>query len=497
MSFGYASLLISLARNILFVPIYLHSIPMQEFGAWLATGGALALILINDFGLSGVVIQKISVSYGAGDFRAIGSLAGSALVIGSLMALALTCISLAFLPVLPGLQSVTELQRSHVVNCFLIAAAANGLGLAGATIMSILRSLQRVAPSGSVVLVADLINVAVTLVGLYRGLGLYSIALGMLSRSGVLVLGGAGALAVIWPRAVPVPLVVERRAVTDLLGDSSQFFLTSIAMKLQSQANVIFVSAILGPSSAGFYALTVRAHETVMMLIGQINSALVPSVTHLFGSRNMARYRAVLLRLLLSVAIVTALALSITVILNQGFLRLWIVNQTFVGQGVSMLMAAALFLSSLGYVAYDALVSQGEFKFVSRVLLLSSLLQVLLLAAFLRLGMWIAPAAMLVVSLAWGSVFWRRVSRVIELTSEEARGLWAELARIVGFSVLTILGFSVLYPLANSWSGLVAEGLLCMMILVCGYSLFSSTFLTILREEIAMTLKAFRLKREY
>jgi len=53
--FGYASLLISLARNILFVPIYLHNIPLAEYGAWLATGGALALLLINDFGLSGVV----------------------------------------------------------------------------------------------------------------------------------------------------------------------------------------------------------------------------------------------------------------------------------------------------------------------------------------------------------------------------------------------------------------------------------------------------------
>src|ERR1017187_10409872 len=67
MLFGYTSLLIALARNVLFVPIYLHNIPLAEYGAWLATGGALALILVNDFGLSGVVTEKISMSYGAGD----------------------------------------------------------------------------------------------------------------------------------------------------------------------------------------------------------------------------------------------------------------------------------------------------------------------------------------------------------------------------------------------------------------------------------------------
>ena len=41
MFFGYASMMISLARNILLVPIYLHAIPLAEYGAWLATGGAL------------------------------------------------------------------------------------------------------------------------------------------------------------------------------------------------------------------------------------------------------------------------------------------------------------------------------------------------------------------------------------------------------------------------------------------------------------------------
>src|SRR5580692_169614 len=155
MLFGYASLLISLARNILFVPIYLHSIALAEYGAWLATGGALALILINDFGLSGVVIQKISLSFGARDFRALGSLAGSALTVGSLMALLLTAISLACVPYLPGLQELTSSQKHTVVNCYFIAVSANGLGLAATTAMSVIRSLQMAVAAGSIVLAAD------------------------------------------------------------------------------------------------------------------------------------------------------------------------------------------------------------------------------------------------------------------------------------------------------------------------------------------------------
>jgi O-antigen/teichoic acid export membrane protein len=454
--------------------------------------GALALILINDFGLSGVVIQKISMRFGAGDFKVLGSLAGSALTIGLLMALLLTAISLACVPFLPGLESLSPLQTHTVVNCFLIAVGANALGLTATTTMSVIRSLQMAVLAGSIVLAADLANVTITLLGLLYGDGLYAIAMGMLARSVILALAGGVGLAIVCNGRVQMTLVFSWRAVRELLGDASRFFLSSIAMKMQSQANVVFVSSILGPSTAAVYSLTIRAHETVMMLIGQLNSALVPSVTHLFGSGNVVRFRAVLLRLLLSVATITALALSATVILNMGFLHLWLVNQHFLGQGVSILMAIALFVSSLGYVAYDALVSQGEFNFVSKVFVVSSLLQLLLLAAFLRLGLWVAPIATLVCALVWGSLFWKRVNDGIRMVSSEIRGLFMDLSRLAGISAVTAIGFFAFYPTVNSWWSLIAEGLLSIFVLVIGYLFFSATIRNIAREEIGMTIRAIR-----
>jgi O-antigen/teichoic acid export membrane protein len=491
MVFGYASLLITLARNILFVPIYLHSIPLAEYGAWLATGGALALILVNDFGLSGVLTQKISMRYGAGDTGALGSLTGSALAIGSLMALLLSAISFACVPLLPGLQTLSTLQRHTVVMCFLIAIGANAVGLIGATTASVIRSLQKATTAGSIVLGADIANVIVTLASLYLGYGLYAIAFGMLARSVIMAVAGAIGVAIVCVFNMRIRPVIRWRAVRELVGDSSRFFLSSIAMKMQSQANVVFISWMLGPSSAAIYSLTVRAHETVLMLLGQINAALVPSVTHLVGSGNLARFRVVLLRLLLSITVVTALLLSLTVILNAGFLHLW-VNQRFPGQEISILMGAALFVSSVGYVAYDALVSQGKFKLVSRVFVLSSLLQVLLLALLLRLGLWFAPTATLITTLAWASTFWKSLSDDIDLTSVEARALLIELARIVGFSVATVAVFLLFYPTANSWRGLFAEGLIGLGVLVCGHLLISATVRTIAREEIGMTIRALR-----
>lgn len=490
--FGYASLAVSLARNILFVPLYLHSIPLAEYGAWVATGGALALLLINDFGLSGVVMQKISTSFGAGDLKELGTLAGSALAIGTLMALLLTTLSLACMPYLPGLQSLSILERHAVLECFLIAVVANGLGLTAGTAMTVIRSLQKATVAGFIVLAADAANVTVTLLGVLRGHGLYAIASGMLARSIVMAAGGATGLAIIASTSVRMTLLFRWRAVRELLWDASRFFLTAVAMRLQSQANVVFVSSILGPSTAAVYSLTIRAHETVMMLISQINFALVPSVTHLFGSGNVARFRAVLLRLLLTVGAITALALSVTAMLNMEFLHLWLVNQHFSGQLVSLLTAAALFVASLGGIAYDALVSQGEFNVVSKTYFGSSLLQLVLLAIFLRLGLWVAPVVTLICAIVWGSLFWRKVSASLRLAPHEMRSLLVDLSSLAGVSAATVTGFLVLYPAVNSWWALTVEGFLGATVLVCGYLLFSPAIRAIAREEIGMTLRALR-----
>lgn len=492
MFFGYSGLAISLARNILLVPLYLHSIPLAEYGAWLATGGALALMLINDYGLSGVVTQRMSASYGAGNFEALGRLAGSALAIGALLSIALSLISLCCLPVLPGLKALSASQGHTVLVCFVIAIAANALGVVGATAASVIRSLQRVVLGGTIVLAAETANVAVILLGLHFGYGLYAIAAGVLVRS--IILTGAGLIGVwfVFVRSLGVAIEIQREAVRDLIGESSRFFFSAIAIRLMAQANVFFVGLILGPAIAAVYSLTVRAHETAVMLIILISGSLVPSITHLYGSGNFARFRSVVLRLLVILAALTALAMAVTIILNPAFLRLWVGMDAFGGQGVSMLMGAALLVSLTGGVAYDALLAQGKFRLVSRFYVFTSILQVLLLMSLLRWGLWVAPLATMMTAAVWGLGFWFNVGSDINLSGNEVRGLLAELGRIVAVSAAGIAAFGTFYPSANSWAALVVEAAISAFCLTASYLAISPKLREIARDEIGTTLRSFR-----
>lgn len=490
--FGYAGLAISLARNILFVPLYLKNIPMAEYGAWLATGGALALILINDYGLSGVVTQRMSSAYGAGDIAGLGRLTGASLAIGCVLSAGLSCISLVFVPFLPALKTLTAAQSHTIAICYVFAVAANGLAVIGTTAGSVLRSLQRVVLGGAIALVAETANVAVILAGLFAGYGLYAIAAGVLVRALVLLAGNLCGVWIVCVHVLDTRIRLAGDTVRDLIGESSRFFLSSIAIRLLAQANVLFVGLILGPASAAIYSLTVRAYDTVVMVIVLFNGSLVPSITHLFGSGNLARFREVVMRVLVGVAALSALAMTVTVVLDPAFLHLWVGDAVFGGQGVSVMMAAALFASLIGGVGYDALIAQGKFGVVSRLYVVSSVLQVLLLWTLLRLGMWAAPFATLAVSGVWGAGFWWIVSRDLKLAGPEIRGLLSELGRLVGVSTATAALFTAFYPPVGCWLALTLEGIVCALAAAGAYLATSAKLRQLVFEEVGTTWRLFR-----
>ena len=278
----------------------------------------------------------------------------------------------------------------------------------------------------------------------------------------------------------------------DLIGESSRFFLSSIAIRLQAQSGVFFVGAILGPASAATYSLTVRAYETVLSLIILINGSLVPSVTHLLGSGNIARFRVVVLRLLVFLPAVTALAMTATIVLNPGFLKLWVGDGAFGGQAVSVLMAVSIFISSIGGIAYDALLAQGKFRVVTRFFVITSFIQVALLASLTHLGMWAAPFATIVTGCIWGVGFWRTIAADVGMTVGESRPQLVELLRLLGISAAGAATFSLLYPPSRTWTALVAEGFICVACMTSAYLAMGANLRRIAMEEIGTTLRLFR-----
>ncbi len=456
--FGYSGLAFTLLRNVLLVPLYLHYIDLGEFGAWLATGGALVQLLVTDFGLTGVITQRVAALAGGRDAHAVRALAAAGLVNALLLALALSALSSLAAAWLPATQGLSAIQHARVVDCFLIAVAANGCGVVSSAALAALRGAQRPVAAGSVALIADLASVAVTLACLFSGWGLYGLALGLLTRS---LIGAGGALASL-ALAFGTGIQAWRPSLAQSLSmwrDAARFFATSIAMRMQTQANILLVGIFLGPHAAAVYGLTVRAHETVHIVIAQLNSAFGPVLAHLAGAGNFERLDAVIRRLLPLVAALSAIGAGCVVALNHSFVNLWVGSDAFGGLPLTVGMGVALWLTTIAYVGYEALLARGEFAFIARIFAVGSVLHLAVLVAVLNLfGAWAAPFALLTSSLTWGALAWQRVVRDsgIHLGWRTAFGETA-LIFIGGAVVAAVL--LALLPAATGWPTLILEAL--------------------------------------
>ncbi len=488
--FGYLAIAVALVRNIVLVPLYLHYVPLDEFGAWMASGAALVQVFLIDFGLSGMLMQRVSLYLGAGDIAQVGVTVGSGLLSSVTLATVLVTLGLALSPLTPLFGSLSPAAAARVLRAFQLAIVTGGFGIVGAAVVGVLRSFHGTFAAGVATVVADLVSVAVTVAALYAGAGLYSLPLGLLSRALAAILLCGWSLRREIRRYRTLRLSVAGHEVRTLLRGLSYWFATSIAMKLQTQANTVVVAYALGPSAAARYGLTVRAHETIQQLISQLAHAVAPSMAHLYGSGRLDRFREVTHRLLPILGGLAAIGLAVTVCCDRAFVDRWVGPGVYDGDATSVLMAAAIWASTLGYVAYDSLQARGDFRQIAEVFVTTAVLHLVLLAALTPFGAFGAPAASLMSSLAWAIAFWSRVERGLPSTPAERRVLIETLARVaLGAAVVTALGLALPGLLAGQWLAIVLRAALFTVVGGLLVAAAAPHFSRLLREEFAVTLR--------
>jgi O-antigen/teichoic acid export membrane protein len=365
--------------------------------------------------------------------------------------------------------------------CFVCAFLANALVVVAAAAVPAGRGLKKPIPAGPATLGADLASVLITVAGLLAGLGLFALALGLAARSALL---GAACAVVLSRSPLPRGAGFSWRASKQLWHDAARFFVTSIAMRLMTQANVLAVGMVLGPATAAIYSLSVRAHETVFTLFAQLHGALGPALAHMAGGGQLARLDSVIGRVLPFSAAAAALGAVCVTVLNHSFVSLWVGESAWAGIAVTAFMSLQLWVSAVGSVAYEALLARGEFARIAQGYATAAALHVLLLAMGIHFGMAMAPAALVVSTAVWAAIFWRQLG----FSSAQARMLLATLAA----ATLAALTLYSSVPPAQGWWAFVWTAAFVFAVTAALLLAVSPPLRRVLGEESAATLRLLR-----
>jgi O-antigen/teichoic acid export membrane protein len=486
--FSYGGAILTVARNIVLVPFYLHFVSLAEYGAWLATGATILQLLVSDFGLAGVLMQRSAALHGAGESTRLGVLMGSGMVAGLLLATVSLAIGAAVIPLLPQMSGLAPAESTTVTHCLYLAVFAGALGIIAAIAQGLVRSLQRGAAAGAIALAAEVLNIALSAILLFSGAGLYALVWGMIARS--LLVATASTLCLLWVCGRELTFAATRSEVRSLFADTGTSLIAALAMKSLTQLNTLLVGVVLGPTSAAAYGLTVRAHETLSVFLGQMNAAFAPGMAHLWGSGNTARFRVLLSHLVSGSALLAGLGAIAVICANASFVNLWVHRGVFGGQTTSILMGLAVWISQIGYVGYDALYALGKFKVIARTFVAAAVLHVTLLACLLRLGIEVVPLVTLLTSSVWGAVFWRRVGMEAQLSRADRNVTLADLVTIACCGTLVAGICLSLYAAPDSWDGLIIRAACCVLAMFATVLLVNGRIRGIVQGEIRMTVRS-------
>lgn len=460
--FSFGSLALVLTRNIALVPLFVRYIGAKEYGAWLATGGVLMQLTALDFGLLGVVVQQVAAADGAKDVHRLERILGTGFAVVFALSLVMGGLCAAAASFAPAAVGVSGETARRLTWCILILAVASGVQLVGFASTGVLRGLQRTFYPGLMLVLAESLAIAVTTVLVVRGWGLFGIAIGLAVR-GLWAAATTGTICA-WTcyRSLSMRPRWDRKTLSALSRLSGYQFAAQLAGTLKTSMDPFIVGTMLGPETAGAYALTLRAHDTVRMFATSLTGSIGPALSHLFGEGQAARFRQVLLLVFRMMVVIGMIGYGGVFALNHSFVRVWAGEAWFAGQAPNVLAAVWGLVFLLTIPAFDGLYSRGEFVTLSRVAWFESIVRLPLIIGLLwAVGLWGAPAAGLATQcLAFGVPITIAALRRADFTNAEIRkGVRPALAPALALFILAV-SFPFLFNHAESWLEFVWQAIL-------------------------------------
>jgi O-antigen/teichoic acid export membrane protein len=449
--FHYVSIVLTMVSGVVLVPLYLRFIPLDTYGAWLATGNIIAWLTIIDPGLSTVLQQRTCMAYGKGDGAELSSLLTSGVLFSAVIALLVLIIGFALSRFLIGslnLRATPDLAA--VEQAFVIAVAGSALMIFSYGLTAFNQGLQSSLGIGLVFTFVMVASLVLTVILLYQGTGLLALPIGLVARGIGLTIGNAGYL--LWRSTrEKMRFRFSLQGTATLAKLSFYTFLGRGAGTIATNLDAFILTRHLGPEIAPVFVLTRKAPDMSRMFLERPAVAFMPAISHLLGAGDEERARAVLLRLLRVILWLLGLIAGGFFLLNSDFVFLWVGSEFYAGRVVNLFVVLALIVTVVVNALSNLCFSLGNIKGNS----IASLVQAVCLAPLIFLGarhwgMLGVAAAPLVAVLAVSAWYYPYVfSRLLKLGKADHLALAREATVVMVATIVTLVAFS--WVNATTW----------------------------------------------
>ena len=444
--FHFLIMALSSGAALFTVPVSVSHIPLDLYGAWLASGNILAWATMIDPGFGLLTQQQVATTYGAGNLDSV--------VLNFMVAALLAGICSILIPWLPQLLSISgpgiffyhQLQSA----CWM-ATLGLFLTVSSYAVTSCGYAIQGSITLGIIAVVAHSSAFLVQIALVIAGYGPMGIAWGSVSRGALLLLGGIGYLAY-RSRLLNIPLRLDRDSIRQILRLTPFTLGARVFSTLSQNVSAFLLVRMVSPEAAVILRSTQSPFDLAVQFVNRPAAAIAPTLSHMAGAGELASKKIQLLRFMTFTVWMTSLAFCGLLSLNRAFVNLWVGSPLYAGWTTNLALALGLVTLSASAFFSNLTYALGRFRSTSLILTTQAILSLLAMvvgAHFFGLPGVAGGAALggFISSLACAVVLFRSAF----IDSESWRVLFVESTRCL-FSAALAMGFAFLIlPLPSSW----------------------------------------------
>lgn len=484
--FHYYAIIFSVIWGILLVPLYLKYIPLEIYGAWLATGNIISWLTVVDPGISDVLRQKVGLAYGASEINKLNDLLVSGSILNLLVSLMLLIIGLILSNFVPELLKLNSSNIYLIIkNAFILSVISGSLLIFSFGFTSFNQGLLSSVGIGTIYVIATISSLLINILLLFDGYGLYSIPISGIFRALILIIGNL--IYIFWRyNKESIIFNFSYKEIKNLLKLISYNFLGKLGNILSTQVDIFLVARYLGTETAPVLSLTRKGPELTRMLVERPPTAMLPAITNAWGAKEYDKVKYYTFRLFLILLWITGLIVTGFILLNKYFVTLWVGNNLFAGEAVNIAIVISLILSMVINIFSNIYFSIGKIKDTSKINFIQSIITISFsfigVIYFGLFGLVIAQGLSFFFLAIW--YFPIKVVKLISYDKEYILNLIKELIIITSTNIIIIIFLYNLIQIPN-WVSFLLFTFFITLIYVISLFLASNNF----RKEIKHIFK--------
>lgn len=428
------------------VPIFLRYLGTEIYGAWIATGNLVNVLVICDLGLNLIITQKMSAAYGSGENRRLSELMGASATVSAVVAALLVLFGWILAGFAPRWVGVHGSRAEPVTAALRYSSAALGLSFLLQNTYGVYQAIR-----------APIIPVALSLLSLL--IGVLTVWWGLLSGQGVVALGESLMMRQLLPLFLAVPLLFwtlkNRRlplpsgpggCIRELLGVGFPTLLGRSLGIVASNCQEFVVGSLISVTAAANFSFTKRLPDLCGTILSPIASSAFSTLSAATGDTR--RCESIARRLLGLSTLVATWLVGICMVMNRGFVTVWVGPEHYAGTILSVAICVSVLVNARVQLLTLITTSQGLFIGVT---IWSAAHSFVLLFALTGLVNWFGTlglplATTLSLLLVWGPIFPKLLGRKFH---EPMALVWKDIFRSLAGCVLAISVATLLPPLTG------------------------------------------------